>query len=140
MLVTKHHLIVVWFGTPDHEPTEILTGVHVALPFAEQLQAALGLDDPVVVLQEPEASPPGARAASCPPRLIDFPESGEWIRTEDNHVAVSGTGRGLTWFLDGIAVSINSAGILIPTGGAYRITAAAGECRETAEVFVELVD
>ena len=139
VLATKHHLIVVWFGTPDHEPTEVLTGVHVALPFAEQLQAALGLDDPVVVLQAPEASPPGAMASPCP-RLIDFPESGEWIRTDDNHIAVSGTGRDLSWFLDGIAVSIGNAGISVPTGGAYRVTAAAGECRETAEVFVELVD
>ena len=140
VLVTKHHLIVVWFGTPDHEPTEVLTGVNVALPFAEQLQAALGLDNPVVVLQEPDASPLGAMATSCPPRLIDFPESGEWIRTEDNYVAVSGTGRDLTWFLDGIAVSIDDSGISVPTGGAYRITAAVGECRETVEVFVELMD
>ena len=140
VLVTKHHLIVVWFGTPDHEPSEDLTGVHVALPFAEQLQAALGLDDPVVVLLEPEVEPQGVMASSCPPRLIDFPESGEWIRTEDKHVAVSGTGRELTWFLDGAAVSIENAGIAIPTGGAFRITAAAKECRETVEVFIELVD
>ena len=73
-------------------------------------------------------------------RLIDFPESGEWIRTDDNHIAVSGTGRDLAWFLDGIAVSVGNAGISVPTGGAYRVTAVAGECRETSEVFVELVD
>ena len=139
VLVTRHHLIVVWFGTPDHEPTEVLTGVHVALPFAEQLQAALGLDDPVVVLHTTDPEPPGAMVRSCP-RLIDFPESGEWIRTDDNHIAVSGAGRDLAWFLDGIAVTIGNAGIPVPTGGAYRVTAAAGECRETAEVFVELVD
>ena len=138
VLVTHHHLIVVWFGTPDHEPTEILTGAHIALPFAEQLQAALGLADPVVMLHSAEP-PQGAIESPCP-RLIDFPESGEWIRTDDNHIAVSGTGRDIAWFLDGIAASIGSAGISVPRGGAYRVTAAAGECRETAEVFVEIVN
>ena len=139
VLVTRDHLIVVWFGTPDHEPTEILTGAGIALPFAERLQAALGLDDPVIVVRAADAEPAGVLVSPCP-RLINYPEDGEWIRTEDNRIAVSGTSSWLAWFLDGMAVRVGAAGIAVPAGGAYRITAVAGDCREISEVFVEFVD
>ena len=137
VLVTRYHVIVVWFGTPDGEPTQVLTGAAVALPVAERLQAALGLADPTIA-QPPKTKPAGALALTCPP-LIDFPEDGEWLRTEDKRVAVSGTRRTIRWFLDGVAASVSNGAITVPSGGAFRITAADGECRETSEVFVELV-
>lgn len=138
VLVTRDHVVVVWFGTPDGEPTQALTGAGVALPVAERLQAALGLADPVVA-QPPAAEPADAALAlTCPP-LIDFPEDGEWLRTEDKRVAVSGATRTIRWFLDGVSVSVSNGAIAVPSGGAFRITAADGQCRETSEVFVELV-
>ena len=137
VLVTRDHVILVWFGTPDGEPTQVLTGASVALPVAERLQAALGLADPVIA-QPPKTKPADALALTCPP-LIDFPEDGEWLRTEDKRVAVSGTRRTIRWFLDGVAASVSNGAITVPSGGAFRITAADGECRETSEVFVELV-
>lgn len=140
VLVTRRHLIVVWFGTADHEPTEFLTGTHVALPFAEQLQEALGLHDPVLVLRTVDTEAAGRALEPACPRLIEYPEDEEWIRTEDNRIEVSGTSRGIAWYLNGAAVSVSNDGISIPTGGAFRITAVDGACRETSEVFVELVD
>ena len=137
VLVTRDHVLVVWFGTPDGEPTQILTGAAVALPVAERLQAALGLADPVIA-PPPETKPADVLALTCPP-LIDFPEDGEWLRTEDKRVAVSGTRRTIRWFLDGVAANVSNGAITVPSGGAFRITAADGECRETSEVFVELV-
>ena len=140
VLVTRRHLIVVWFGTADHEPTEFLTGTHVALPLAEQLKEALGLQDPVVVPPSADPEPAGRALEPACPRLIDYPEDGEWIRTEDHRIEVSGTRRYVTWYLNGAVVSVSNDGIRIPTGGSFRITAADGPCRETSEVFVELVD
>ena len=90
VLVTRDHLIVVWFGTPDHEPTEILTGAGIALPFAERLQAALGLDDPVIVVRAADAEPAGVLVSPCP-RLINYPEDGEWIRTAIIYLAALST-------------------------------------------------
>ena len=138
-LVTRDHLIVVWFGTPDNEPTRTLAGIDVALPVAEQLQAALGLEDPTITLSSSGEEAVGALPLPCP-RLIDYPEDGEWLRTEDTRIAVSGTSRTIKWFLNGAAVSVSNASIALPTGGSFRITAADGACRETSEVFVELVD
>ena len=140
VLVTRRHLIVVWFGTADHEPTEFLTGTHVALPFAEQLKEALGLRDPVVVPRSADTEPAGRALEPACPRLIDYPEDKEWIRTEDNRIEVSGTRRDITWYLNGAVASVSNDGIRIPTGGSFRVTAASGPCRETSEVFVELVD
>ena len=140
VLVTRRHLIVVWFGTADHEPTEFLTGTHVALPFAEQLKEALGLQDPVLVPRPADTEPAGRALEPACPRLIDFPEDEEWIRTEDNRIEVSGTRRDITWYLNGAVVSVSNDSISIPTGGSFRVTAAAGPCRDTSEVFVELVD
>ena len=141
VLVTRDHVIVVWFGTADNEPTESLTGTHVALPFAERLKAALGLDDPIIVARPAgdDSSARKALALRCP-RLISFPEDGEWLRTEDKRIAVSGTKRDLMWFLNGAAVSVSNDDIPIPTGGALRVTADDGQCRETVEVFVEVID
>ena len=140
VLVTRRHLIVVWFGTADHDPTEFLTGTHVALPFAEQLKEGLGLLDPVVVLRSADTEPAGRMLEPACPRLIDYPEDEEWIRTEDNRIEVSGTRRDITWYLNGAVASVSNDGITIPTGGSFRVTAADGPCRETSEVFVELVD
>ena len=140
VLVTRDHVIVVWFGTPDNEPTEHLTGAEVALPFAARLQAALGLDDPTVIARSPAkdmSRNPLARACS---RLIDFPEHGEWLRTEDNLIAVGGSKRDITWYLDGTAVSVRNDTIHVPTGGSHRLTADDGHCREIVEVFVEVVN
>ena len=141
VLVTRGHVIVSWFGTADNEPTTSLTGTDIALPFSEHVKAALGLGDLIVVARAAKEDDSSRKAASlgCP-RLISFPEDGEWLRTEDNRIAVSGTKRDIIWFLNGDAVSLTNDGIPIPTGGALRITADDGECRETVEVFVEVVN
>ena len=37
------HIVLVWLGTPDNEPTTILTGRSAAYPISKDIQLTLGL-------------------------------------------------------------------------------------------------
>ena len=42
-LLTKDHLLVVWLGTPQNQPTTCWTDAGAALPLAREICAALDL-------------------------------------------------------------------------------------------------
>ena len=39
--IFKDHIVLVWLGTPDNEPTSNLTGRSAALPISKAIQSTL---------------------------------------------------------------------------------------------------
>jgi membrane carboxypeptidase/penicillin-binding protein PbpC len=35
--IFRNHLVIAWFGTPDNEPTDILTGLQTAFPISNEI-------------------------------------------------------------------------------------------------------
>ena len=88
--LTQNHIVLAWLGTPDNEPTQILTGRSAAFPITEKIVNALGLSSPRE-FKDFEQYPDDEKLVlkSCD-RLIQFPENGEWIRSDSLAVSVSG--------------------------------------------------
>ena len=137
VLIADNHLVIVWFGTPDNERTEVLTGANIALPFADRIRSALGLSPPSVVAHVISPQETTVIQSGCE-RLITYPEDGEWLRLSSASIGVSARGNRTSWYIDGIPVRVVDGSIELPDGGAFRLTASDGSCSESVEVFVEL--
>ena len=138
VMITKDHLVIVWFGTPDNTPTRSLTGRSTAYPVAMQIAESLDLKpsefNPPIAAQNTPSPPP---VPTCP-KLIQFPEDGEWIRSEDRRVRVEGA-TGIDWFLNGHAVQVEEGHLVLPAAGSHRLSARLGECLEANEIFLEVI-
>ncbi len=136
VLVTRDHVVTVWFGTPNNEETVVLTGAEVALPFAQRIERALMLSPPSIsppTFSSPQAS---VERVNCP-ILLEYPEDGEWIRSDDLRIAVGVNGRDARVYVNGHRVDMDRASISLDSPGAYSITVEQGRCSQTADVFVE---
>jgi len=135
--LTKSHIILVWFGTPDNEPTKNLTGRNVAYPVTDKIIDALGLLEPTR-FNKRSTQPALAKLAKpeCP-RLIQFPEDGEWIRSENLHLAVAGD-REAHWYVNGVPIEMKDRQIILPKSGAHKISARIRDCIQTSEIFLDL--
>lgn len=128
ILITRDHVVTVWFGTPNNEETVLLTGVEVALPFAQRIERALMLSSPSILpptFAFPQAS---EERVNCP-ILLEYPEDGEWIRSDDLRIAVGVNGSDLRVYLNGYRVDMNRASISLDSPGAHSITVEQGGCR-----------
>ena len=135
--LTKDHLVMAWLGTPDNEPTKLLTGRNAAHPLTEKIIEALGLKEPErfevksgilasAKLVEPKCS-----------RMIQFPENGEWIRSDNLHLAIAGD-REARWYLNGAQIEMRGNQIVLPKPGAHKISARISDCIQTNEIFLDL--
>ena len=136
VLITRDHVVTVWFGTPNNEETVVLTGVEVALPFAQRVERALMLSPPSVLPPIFASPQEDSERVNCP-ILLEYPEDGEWIRSDDLRIAVGVNGRDARVYLNGHRVDIYRTSISLDRPGAYSITVEQGGCRQTADVFVE---
>jgi penicillin-binding protein 1C len=133
--LTSDHIVLSWLGTPDVEPTEVLTGRSAAWPMARRIIDALGLKPPVLwddVLMPNDAT---TLEATCP-KLIQFPSSGEWIKSDTLSISVAGH-TSVDWFLNGSRTKVMSNLIKLSKPGLQKLTARLGSCSETVEIFVE---
>ena len=70
-------------------------------------------------------------------RLIQFPEDGKWIRSENLHLAVAGD-RDAHWYVNGVPIEMKDSQIVLPKPGAHKISARKRECIQTSEIFLDL--
>lgn len=134
--LTKNHIVLAWLGTPDVEPTEILTGRSAAYPLARLIIEAMGLEAPVKRTDVIEDDGDLLKLKACP-KLIQFPEDGEWIKSDNLSVSVSGK-TGNEWFLNGSPIELGNGAIDLSAPGVQRLTAKNGDCSETVQIFVEI--
>lgn len=135
--LTKNHIVLVWLGTPDNEPTNNLTGRDAAYPVTDKIIDALGLLEPTRFNQKPKRTVSAKLVKASCPRLIQFPEDGEWIRSENLYLAVAGE-RGAHWYVNGVPIEMKDSQIILPKPGAYKISARKRECIQTSEIFLDL--
>ena len=134
--IYEDHLVLAWFGTPDNEATDLLTGRSAAFPMSLEIGRGLGLmspNTPALRLTKDEI------AATLEPvceTLINYPENGAWIRSEDAILSVLGS-QNADWYLNAEKLGAYSKQIKVSRPGIHKLTAKSGKCSQTAEVFVE---
>jgi penicillin-binding protein 1C len=142
-MLTKDHLLVVWLGTPQNQPTNSLTGAAAALPIAREIRAALDLKEYRATEKlERERNTLASRfenanQAACK-KLIVYPEDQAWLRSEDLEIAVRGKSNSIEWFVNGETTKLNKDSVRLEEEGFHKITASTSDCEETVSIFVEV--
>ena len=136
--IFEDHIVLVWLGTPDNEPTPNLTGRSAALPISKAIQSTLGLEPPKIENDYKVAEGPKKNFKKCG-KLIQYPEDGEWIRGNTLSLSVSGNSSA-SWYLNNVKLSGLDHKVKLPNAGVNKITAVMGDCRDTSEVFFQLIN
>ena len=134
--IFKSHIVISWFGTPDNQPTAILTGREAAFPLSNEIGLALGLKAPEVPKLQifDGASPPEAGIVCT--TLIDYPENGAWIKSDNAVIRVIGS-QTADWYLNAEKFDASQKQVQLLEPGIQRLTAKSSECSQTNEFFVE---
>lgn len=135
--ITQKHIVLTWLGTPDNTLTHSLTGRNAAYPVAQQIVDTLGFKTSAPELIRDLTGFEGQLALGCP-KLIQFPETGEWIRTQDLGLQVLAE-TGSKWFLNGEPTQVTNGRLNLKTPGAQRISVRSSNCIETNTVYVQLI-
>ena len=134
--IFKSHVVISWFGTPDNQPTEILTGRDAAFPLSNEIGLALALKAPEVPkLEISNETAPTEKDIDCT-TLIDYPEHGAWIKSDNAIIRVIGSQKA-DWYLNAIKFDASQKQIQLLKPGIQRLTAKFSECSQTNEFFVE---
>ena len=134
--IFKSHIVISWFGTPDNQPTQILTGREAAFPLSNEIGLALGLKAPEVPkLQISNGASPPEAGIVCT-TLIDYPENGAWIKSDDAVIRVIGS-QTADWYLNAEKFDASQKQVQLLEPGIQRLTAKSSECSQTNEFFVE---
>ena len=136
--ILKEHIVLVWLGTPDNEPTTILTGRSAAFPISRDIKLALGLKVPKIRDDYKILQSAAEEFQKCE-RLIQYPENGEWIRGNKLTLSINGN-TNANWYLNNIKLTSFNNEVKLPNPGVNKITAVMGDCRDTSEVFFQLID
>jgi penicillin-binding protein 1C len=126
----------VWFGTPDNEATELLTGRNAAFPMSMEIGRALGLKPPKTPALRLTSNEIATTREPLCETLINYPENGAWIRSEDAILSVIGS-HNADWYLNAEKLGAYQKQIKVSRPGVHKITVKSGDCSQTAEVFVE---
>ena len=134
--IFKSHIVISWFGTPDNQPTEILTGRDAAFPLSNEIGLALALKAPEIpkIKISNEASPT-EEGIVCT-TLIDYPENGAWIKSDNAVIRVIGS-QTADWYLNAKKFDLSQKKVQLLEPGIQRLTAKSSECSQTNEFFVE---
>ena len=135
-MVTDRHVVIVWLGMPDNDPTEILTGASAARPLALKLADVLELQPASFELPEQTWPNRRLRKKVCP-QLISHPKDGAVIYQEGNVLPIRSNVKGTVWYLNGNRALMNKQNIVIQDGGFYKLTAAIEACRQTIAFEVQ---
>jgi len=134
--IYENHLIVVWMGTPDNEPTSSLTGVGSAFPLSLEIGRSLGLSAPTKPkIPQSDGQDDFITTLSCPD-LIRYPQNGSWIRSDNQVLEVIGDDDAV-WYLNGKKLERFKRQIDVPQAGINVLTARKGSCSQSNEVFIE---
>jgi penicillin-binding protein 1C len=134
--IFKSHIVISWFGTPDNQPTAILTGREAAFPLSNEIGLALGLKAPEVPkLQISNGASPPEAGIVCT-TLIDYPENGAWIKSDNAVIRVIGS-QTADWYLNAEKFDASQKQVQLLEPGIQRLTAKSSECSQTNEFFVE---
>ena len=134
--IYEDHWVLAWFGTPDNEATELLTGRNAAFPMSLEIGKALGLKPPKTPRLNTANNDIASSLEHVCETLINYPENGAWIRAEDAILSVLGS-QSADWYLNTEKLGSYSKQIKVSRPGVHKITAKSGKCSQTAEVFVE---
>ena len=134
--IYEDNLVLAWFGTPDNETTELLTGRSAAFPMSLEIGRALGLKPPKTPTLRLTNDEIAATPEPVCETLINYPENGAWIRSEDAILSVLGS-QSADWYLNAEKLGSYSKQIKVSRPGVHKLTAKSGKCSQTAEVFVE---
>ncbi|MED7679093.1 hypothetical protein GN286_14280 [Rhodobacteraceae bacterium IMCC15231] len=134
--IYEDHLVLAWFGTPDNEATEQLTGRDVAFPMSVEIGKALGLKSPKTPTLVPARTEIAALLEPVCETLINYPENGAWIRSEDAILSVLGS-QNADWYLNAKKLGAYKKQVEVSRPGVHKLTAKSGNCSQTSEVFVE---
>jgi len=132
-MVTEDHVVIVWLGMPDNDPTDILTGASVARPLALHLAEVLELRAASFEMPEQMRSPRRPALDKCA-ALIAHPQDGSILYQAGNVLPVKSNQPGTLWYLNGRRAVMNKQNIVAPQGGFHRITAVNGTCRHSVRV------
>jgi penicillin-binding protein 1C len=132
-MITGRHVVIVWLGMPDNEPTKILTGASVARPLALRLADVLELQ--AANFEMPQQMRLGRRLMkkACP-KLISHPKDGAVIYQEGNVLPVRSNLKDTVWYLNGKRAMMNKQNIVVKHGGFHWITATHEGCKNTVEI------
>ena len=133
--IFKDHIVLVWLGTPDNEPTTVLTGRSAAYPISKDIKLSLGLNSPEINNDYKIAQVLEERPKKCT-KLIQYPEDGEWVRSEKLTLSLAGDSSA-DWYLNGVKLAAYKKHIPLDHAGVNKLTAVSGKCRETSEIFFE---
>jgi penicillin-binding protein 1C len=129
-MVAEQHVVIVWLGMPDNDPTEILTGASAARPLALKLADVLELQPASFELPE-QTRPSRLLMKEACPQLISHPKEGAVIYQDGNVLPVRSNLKDTVWYLNGKRAVMNKQNIVIPQGGFHRVTAVRDSCRQT---------
>ena len=134
--IFKSHIVISWFGTPDNQPTEILTGRDAAFPLSNEIGLALALKAPEIPkIQISNEASPTEEGIVCT-TLIDYPENGAWIQSDNAVIRVIGS-QTADWYLNAKKFDASQKQVQLLEPGIQRLTAKSSECSQTNEFFVE---
>jgi len=134
--IFKSHIVISWFGTPDSQPTEILTGRDAAFPLSNEIGLALALKAPEIPkIQISNEASPTEEGIVCT-TLIDYPENGAWIKSDNAVIRVIGS-QTADWYLNAKKFDASQKQVQLLEPGIQRLTAKSSECSQTNEFFVE---
>ena len=131
------HIVLVWLGTPDAERTKVLTGRTAALPISTVIAETLGLKPPKIKSFAKEHNNFKSVARKECGKLINFPEDGEWIRSNKTVISINGDEHA-KWYLNGEPLKSYNKQVVLNRAGVHKLTAVLENCSETSEVFLEL--
>jgi penicillin-binding protein 1C len=134
--IYEDHLVLAWFGTPDNKATDLLTGRTAAFPMSLEIGRALGLKPPKTPVLRLTNDEIAATLEPVCETLINYPENGAWIRSEDAILSVLGS-QNADWYLNAEKLGSYSKQIKVSRPGVHKLTARSGKCSQTTEVFVE---
>jgi penicillin-binding protein 1C len=134
--IYEEHLVLAWFGTPDNEATELLTGRSAAFPMSLEIGRALSLKPPKTPALRLTNNEIATTLEPVCETLINYPENGAWIRSEAEILSVLGS-QNADWYLNAKKLGAYSKQIKVARPGVHKLTAKLGKCSQTAEIFVE---
>ena len=134
--VYRNHLVLIWIGTPNNEPTSTLTGAGAAFPISLEIGRTLGLaSPPKPKITNNLTNHPLVLDSTCK-RLIEYPEDNIWIKSPSQQITLIGD-QDAIWYLNGTKLRPQAQHAKISEPGINAITARLGDCIRTNAFFVD---
>lgn len=134
--VYRNHLVLIWIGTPDNEPTSTLTGASAAFPISLEVGRTLGLSSPPKPkIKNNLTNHPLVLESKCT-ELIEYPEDNTWIKSPSQQIRLIGD-QDAIWYLNGAKLQRQAQQARISEPGVNTITARLEDCVQTNAFFVE---